>query len=127
MSSIVSGLSYGSVKALMETWTANREKQKKARQEARQARRGGGLFGRRRRQPPNTVHTDVVKRTGDSEVDAPLVPYVEHDKLSSVLGSDSLEPIDLRHGQIEAVPGIYYRHGRARREARRQRRLDRRG
>lgn len=50
MTSIMSGLSYGSVKALLETWSANREKRKKARQEAHKQLKG---VGRRRRRHQN--------------------------------------------------------------------------
>lgn len=133
LSSIVSGLSYGGMKALLETWNANRWKRKEARQE----RRRGGLFSRRRRQLLEPGHLDVAKRTGEGDDELPLVPEIDHDKRNSNIGLDcqgsapdtpntrgSNEP---RRGQIEAVPRVYYSNGRARRVARRQRRLDRRG
>lgn len=127
VTSIMSGLSYGSVKAFLETWSANREKRKKARREALRERRDGGLFGRRRRQSPETVHADAAKKSGKGDVEPPPAPNVDHDKPSVITGSDSRGSDEPRHGQLEALPGVYYSNGRARRDARRQRRRDRHG
>lgn len=126
MTSIMSGLSYGSVKALLETWSANREKRIKARQEARQVGKGGGLFGRRRRRSPETAHRDAAKSSPEGDVEPPLAPKFDHDKPRSILGPDTQEPDESRHGQIEAAPSVYHSNGRTWRGARRQRHHDRR-
>lgn len=62
LSGIASGLSYGSVKAVLETWAANRKQRKEDRQKKRAER--GGLFGRRRRrnqvEPTPTPETKPI-------------------------------------------------------------------
>jgi hypothetical protein len=127
MTSIMSGLSYGSVKALLDTWSANREKRKEARREARRQRSDGGLFGRRRRQSLETVHPDAAKAAGEVDVEPAPAPKADYDDPRSILGSDSQEPDGSRHGQIDAKPSVYSSNGRARRESRWKRRHDRRG